>query len=60
MRYIYRYIARTIVKWLARSVPCRDQRRCSEPEVQKVYCAVEFVSMIETSKLVAVEVESRS
>ena len=36
------------------SVLCRDQ-----PEVRKVYCAVEFVSMIEALKFVAIEVESR-
>ena len=50
------YIARITVKGLARetcSVPYRDQ-----PEVRKVYCAIEFVSVIEASKLVAIEVES--
>jgi hypothetical protein len=34
---------------------CSDQ-----PEVVKLYCAVEFVSMIEVSKHVTIEVESRS
>ena len=29
-------------------------------EVRKVYCAVKFVSVVEASKLVAIEVESRS
>ena len=52
------YIARIIVTrgWPARdSVQQRDQ-----PEVRKEYCAVEFVSLIEASKLVAIKVESRS
>ena len=47
-------IARIIVKGLA-SVPCRDQ-----PEVWKLYCAVDFITVIEASKLVTIEVESRS
>ena len=49
------YIARIIVKELARARLQRDQ-----PEVRKVYCAVEFVSVIEALKLVAIKLESRS
>ena len=49
------YIARIIVKGLAVVRLQRDQ-----PEVRKVYCAVEFVFVIEASKLVAIEVESQS
>ena len=37
----------------------RLQQR-DQPEVQKEYCTVEFVSVIEASKLVAVKAESRS
>ena len=37
------------------SMLCRDQ-----PEVQKVYCTVKFVSVIQASKLVTIEVESWS
>ena len=48
------YIARIIVKGLARA---RLQQR-DQPEVRKEYCAVEFVSVIEVSKLVAIKVES--
>ena len=33
------------------SVPCHNQS-----EVRKIYCAVEFVSVIEASKLVTIEV----
>ena len=43
------------MKGLARAILQRDQ-----PEVRKVYCAVQFVSVIEASKLVAIEVESWS
>ena len=52
-------VARIIVtrpKGLARA---RLQQR-DQPEVQKEYCALEFVSVIEASKLVAIKVESRS
>ena len=48
------YIACTIVKGLARA---RLQQR-DQPEVWKEYRAVEFVSVIEASKLVAIKVES--
>ena len=51
-------IAHIIMKGLAGlqdcSVPCCDQN-----EVRKVYCAVEFVSMIEALKLVAINVETQ-
>ena len=53
------YIARIIVdchKGLARA---RLQQR-DQPEIRKEYGAVEFVSVIEASKLVAIKVESRS
>ena len=50
------YIACIIVKGLARTRLQRDQ----QPEVRKVHCAVEFVSVIEALKLVTIEVESRS
>ena len=43
-------------KGLARA---RLQQR-DQPEVRKEYYAVEFVSVIEASKFVAIEVESRS
>jgi hypothetical protein len=36
-------------------VPCHDRS-----EVQKLQCAVEFVSMIEASKFVTIEVENLS
>ena len=51
------YIARIVTRgWSARAgLQQRDQ-----PEVQKEYCTVEFVSVIEASKLVAVKAESRS
>ena len=49
------HIARIIVTGLAHVRLQRDQ-----PEVQKVYCAVEFVFAIEASKFVTIEVESRS
>ena len=39
--------------------PARLQQR-DQPEVRKEYCTVEFVSVIEASKLVAVKAESRS
>ena len=50
-------IAHIIVKGLARA-----RLQCNQPEVQKVYCTVEFVSVIEALKLaiVTIEVESRS
>ena len=35
----------------------RPQQR-DQPEVQKEYCAVEFISVIEASKNVAIKVES--
>ena len=56
--YILILIARIIVtlKGLARA---RLQQR-DQPEVQKEYCAVEFVSVIEALKLVAIKVESGS
>ena len=51
-------IAHIIVKGLAGpqdcSVPCRNQ-----PEGQKMYCAVEFVSVIEALTLVAINVETQ-
>ena len=47
------YIARM---GLARA---RLQQR-DQPEVRKEYCAVELVSVIEASKLVAIKAESRS
>ena len=51
------YIARiNCHKGLARA---RLQQR-DQPEVQKEYCAIEFVSVIEASKLAAIKVESRS
>ena len=53
------YIARIVTcmhKGLARA---RPQQR-DQPEVQKEYCAVEFISVIEASKIVAIKVESRS
>ena len=34
--------------------------QCDQPEVREVNCAVEFVSVIGVSKLVAIEVESQS
>ena len=37
----------------------RLQQR-DQPELRKEYCVVEFVSVIEASKLVAIKVESRS
>ena len=39
----------------ARLMQQRDQ-----PKLRKEYCVVEFVSVIEASKLVAIKVESRS
>ena len=53
------YIARITAmrhKGLARA---RLQQR-DQPELRKEYCIVEFVSVIEASKLVAIKVESRS
>ena len=50
------YIARICHKGLSRA---RLQQR-DQPEIRKEYCAVEFVSVIEASKLVAVKAESRS
>ena len=51
------YIASTQChKGLSRA---RLQQR-DQPEVGKEYCAVEFVSVIEASKFVAIKVESRS
>ena len=51
------YIARIIChKGLARA---RLQQR-DQPEVRKEYCTVEFVSVIEASKLVAIKADSRS
>ena len=47
------YIARTVT----RGCPARER---DQPEVRKEYCTVEFVSVIEASKLVAVKAESRS
>ena len=49
------YIARIIVKGLAQVRLQRDQ-----PEVRKVYCAVEFVPVIEALKLVTIKNESWS
>ena len=51
------YIARITVTrgWPAQRLQQRDQ-----PEIRKEYCAVEFVYVIEASKLVAIKVESRS
>ena len=49
------YIARSIVKGLAQVRLQRDQ-----PEVRKVYCAVEFVPVIEALKLVTIKNESWS
>ena len=50
------YIARITVTrgWPARRLQQRDQ-----PEIRKEYCAVEFVSVIEASRLVTIKVESR-
>jgi hypothetical protein len=36
------------------------QSATTDPEVQKLYCAVELVPVVEASKLVTIEVESRS
>ena len=54
---LYACIARITVKGLARA-----RLQCNQPEVQKVYCTVEFISVIEALKLasVTIEVESRS
>ena len=50
------YVARIIVKGLA----CVRQQR-DQPEVRKIYCALEFVFVIEAAKLVSesIEIESR-
>ena len=47
------YIARIIVKGLA----CVRLQH-NQPEVWKVYCAIEFVSVIESSKLVTIKIVS--
>ena len=53
---LYIYSMHHCHKGLARA---RLQQR-NQPEVQKEYCAVKFVSVIEALKLVAIKVESRS
>ena len=50
------YIARIIV---TRVLACMRLHQRNQPEVRKEYCAVEFVSVIEASKLVVIKVESR-
>ena len=50
------YIARITAMGLARA---RLQQR-DQPELWKEYCVIEFVSVIEASKVVAIKVESRS
>ena len=54
--YIARIVTRGCHKGLSRA---RLQQR-DQPEVRKEYCTIEFVSVIEASKLVPVKVESRS
>ena len=51
------YIARITA---TRGWPERDCMQRDQPEFRNVYCVVEFVSVIEASKLVAIKVESRS
>ena len=51
------YIARITV---TRGWPTWRLQQRDQPEIQKEYCAVEFVSVIEASKLIAIKVESRS
>ena len=48
------YIARITV---TRGWPARER---DQPELRKEYCVVEFVSVIEALKFVAIKVESRS
>ena len=54
-------LALYIVRIVTRGWPARDRSmQRDQPEVQKEYCAVEFISVIEGSKIVAIKVESRS
>ena len=53
------YIARIVTRGWPGPARTRLQKR-DQPEVRKEYCTVEFVSVIEASKLVAVKAESRS
>ena len=52
------YIAR-ITATRGSGARARLQQR-DQPELRKEYCVIEFVSVIEASKLVAIKVESRS
>ena len=52
------YLMRVSSNKYASPVLC--SAKWEQSEVQKLYCAVEFFSVIEASKLVTVEVESRS
>ena len=56
LKFAHIYITYHCHKGLARA---RLQQR-DQPEVRKEYCAVEFVSVIEASKRVAIKLESRS
>ena len=53
--YIARITVTRAIGWPGARLQQRDQ-----PELRKEYCVVEFVSVIEASKLVAIKVESRS
>ena len=50
----------SLALYIARIIVTRGWPACDQPEIQKEYCAVEFVSVIEASKFVAIKVESRS
>ena len=55
------YIARIVTRGWPGPGPARARlQKRDQPEVRKEYCTVEFVSVIEASKLVAVKAESRS